>query len=89
MSCLGARKVVLDNVGLRVQGENWSRDRETFGGKCGQGSRAREVQYFQQFKLIDLCVREIRKRTEEFFAYDVVPRGIEEAMAMCERELEE
>ena len=63
---LGARKVCLDGMGLRIQGERLSRDREAFGGKCGQGSRTKEVQYFQQFKLIDLCVREIRKRTEEF-----------------------
>ena len=66
-----------------------SRYREVLGGQCSQGSRTKEVQYFQQFKLIDLCVSEIRKRREEFFAFDEVPRGIEEAMAMCERELEE
>ena len=32
---------------------------------------------------------EIRKRMEEFFTYDGVPRRIEEAMAVCERELDE
>ena len=73
---LGARKVVFDGLGLRIQGKRLSRDREVFGGKCGQGSRYREVQYFQQFKLIDLCVREIRKKTEEYFTFDEVPRGI-------------
>ena len=59
------------------------------GEKCGQGSRSKEEQHFQQFKVIQLCVREIRKRMEEFFGFEEVPRRIEEAVVVCEREIDE
>ena len=72
----GARKVFLDNVGLRIQGERLSRDKEASGGKCGQGSRTKEVQHFQQFKVIELCVREIRKRMENFLLMKGFPGGL-------------
>ena len=73
----------------RMFWEGASRDRESVGRKCSQVLRARETQYFQQFKLIDLCVKDIRRRTEEYFACDAVPRCIEESLAVCERELED
>ena len=38
---------------------------------------------------MDLCIREVRMKTEEHFAYEGVPRGIDESLALCERELEE
>ena len=67
----------------RMFWESASRDRESVGRKSSQVLRARETQYFQQFKLIDLCVKDIRRRTEEYFACDVVPRCIEESLAVC------
>ena len=48
-----------------------------------------EVQHFQQFKVIQLCVREIRKKMEEFFTDEEVPRRVKEALAVAEREIEE
>ena len=43
--------------------------REPFGGKRVQESKTKEIEYFQQFKLMDLCIREVRMKTEEHFAY--------------------
>ena len=38
--------------------------------------------------MVSLCVSDIRKETEKFFVGGI-PRGIEESIAVCERELEE
>ena len=86
---LGSRRVCLDKVGLQIQGEKLSKDKEVLGEKYGQGARSKESQHFQQFKVIQLCVREIRKRMEEFFGVEEVPRRIEEAVVVCEREIDE
>ena len=85
---VGARKVCLDETGLQIQGEKRLRDKEVLGEKVGQGSRSLESQHFQQFKVIELCVREIRKRTEEFFGFEEMPRRIKEALVVCEREID-
>ena len=81
---LGSRKVCLDDVGLRIQGEKLSRNKGALGA-----SRFKEDQHFQQFKVIQLCVEEIRKRMEEYFGLEEVPRRIEEAVVVCEREIDE
>ena len=46
-------------------------------------------QHFQQFKVVQLCMEEIRKRIEEYFSLEEVPRRIEEGVVVCEREIEE
>ena len=38
---------------------------------------------------MDLCIREVRMKTEEHFAYEGVTRGIDKSLALCEQELEE
>ena len=86
---LGSRKVCLDEVGLQIQGEKLSRDKEALGEEYGQGLRSKESQHFQQFKVIQLCVREIRKWMEEFFGVEEVPRRIKEAVVVCKREIDE
>ena len=86
---LGSRRVCFDEEGIRIQGEKLSRDKEALGEEYGQGPRSKESQQFQQFKVIQLCVREIRKRMEEFFCVEEVPRRSEEALVMCEREIDE
>ena len=79
----------MDGAGIWIQGDKSVRDKEVLEGRSDQSPRVKEVQHFQQFKIIDLCVGEIRKTMEDFFAYEEVPRRVEEAMAVCERELEE
>ena len=59
------------------------------GDKRGQSSRVIEEQHFQQFKVVQLCVEEVRKRIEEYFESKEVPRRIEEAVEVCEREIGE
>ena len=68
--------------------DNSSRDREDGGRRRIRVSRSGELQFFQQLKMVSLCVSDIRKETEKFFVGGI-PRGIEESIAVCERELEE
>ena len=39
--------------------------------------------------MVQLCVEEVRKRIEEYFGLKEVPRRIEEAVEVCEREIGE
>ena len=68
--------------------DNFPRNREAAGRRGVRVSRSGELQFFQQLKVVDLWVSDIRKKSEEFFMGEI-PRGIEEAIAVCERELEE
>ena len=86
---MGSRTVSLDDVGLRIKGEKLSGSKEFLGDRRGQSSRVNEEQHFQQFKVVQLCVEEVRKRIEEYFRSKEVPRRIEEAVEVCEREIGE
>ena len=86
---LGSRTVSLDDVGLRIQGEKRSRFKEYSRDKKGQSSGVDEEQHFSQFKVVQLCVVEVKKRIEEYFGSKEVPRRIEEAVEVCKREIDE
>ena len=64
---LGSRTVSLDNIGVRIQGERSLRKKEFLEDKRGQSSGVNEEQHFWQFKVVQLCVEEVRKRIEEYF----------------------
>ena len=86
---LGSRTVCLDEVGVQIKGEKSSGSKECLGDKRGQSSSFNEVQQFQQFKVVQLCMEEVKKRIEEYFGVREVPRRIEEAVEVCEREIGE
>ena len=73
---LGSRTVSLDNVGVQIQGERSSRKKEFLEDKRGQNPGVNEEQHFWQFKVVQLCVQEVRKRIEEHFGSKEVPEKL-------------
>ena len=72
---------------MRIRGENRSGSKECVGDRRVLVSSLNEVQQFQKFKVVQLCMEEVKKRIEEYFGVREALRRIEEAVEVCEREI--
>ena len=88
-SMVGSRTASLDNAVSRTQGERLTGKRKYTENRRWHNLVANEEQYFHQVRVIQLCVEDVRKQLEDHFGSKKdVPEKIEEAVKICEKEID-
>ena len=87
---VGSRTASLDNAVSWTQGERSTGKRKYTEDRRWQNSVANEEQHFCHVRVIQLCVEDVRKRLEDHFgSRKGVPEKVEEAMKICEKEIDD
>ena len=80
----------MDNAALRTQVERLTEKMKYMENRRRWNSVANEKQYLHQVRVKQLCVEDVRKQLEDHFGSKKdVPEKIEEAIKICEKEIDD